>query len=144
MTGSPEEITVLRVPDPPEIARYGLAIHSLYLERVYGPIIGPTATVTLRLLAGIEHVGPARFTKEQLASEVGVSPSKLTATLQRLAHHGLLQQSGSTLRIGRYVAPLAEHYVARLPQLAATIHAATVPRVAPSPRRPVPVPVPVP
>ena len=105
-----------------------------YFEVVYGPLIGPSSFLLARTLA--RHIaqagGPVTVCPVELAREVGLrasgdapigKSSHLAKSLQRLAHHRLLERQGTgIIAVSMDVPPLSVAVLSRLPATARQVH----------------------
>jgi hypothetical protein len=104
-----------------------------YFEIVYGPLLGPAATLLARTLArrlGDGCAGPLDL--RSLALEVGLRSSDdaeplgrkstLYRAIERLEHLHIVRLAGSTLQVRRSVPPVPERLLGRLPASALSTH----------------------
>jgi hypothetical protein len=109
-----------------------------YFEIVYGPLLGPAATLLARALARRLGVSTRSLDLRSLALEVGlrssddVEPlgrrSTLYRALERLEHLHIVRLVGSTLHVRRSVPPVPDQLLQRLPAEALSTHNRFVPR----------------
>jgi hypothetical protein len=121
MTDKPVIPTTFSVREwrDPLLSSRGLRAEGIYTALVWGGLIGPTATVLLRLLVQLTTNGRVvEITVEELATTVGVSPSLALRGITRLARFGLVQQHGHTLSVRHFVDLVADGRVAKLSLLA--------------------------
>jgi hypothetical protein len=103
----------------PLLSSRGLRTDGTYTALVWGGLIGPTATVLLRLLVQLTIDGRVvEITVEELATTVGVSPSLALRGITRLARFGFVQQRGHTLSVRHFVDLVADSRVTKLSLLA--------------------------
>lgn len=102
----------------------GEPITSPYFERYWLPLVGPTGTVLMRMLAlELERAPEFRISHIDLARRAGVGLALANSTLERLAHLRLLERrQGSTWGVRMSVRPLDERQVRRLPECLAEQH----------------------
>lgn len=103
---------------------HGEAVVDRYFDRYWLPIIGPTATVTMRHLAGALAFSESyRVALPELAAQLGVAEAVLQRKLKRLVNLELLQRAGrDQFRVRVRVRPLEAGQVDRLPEPLASQH----------------------
>ena len=72
-----------------------------YIDIIWTPLVGSTATATLRVLAHLArlHHGHTTIPTAELASAVGCKPSRIHHALQRLQRTQLLTANGDTITV---------------------------------------------
>lgn len=96
-----------------------------YFERYWLPIVGPSALLTMRLLAaGLERTDPFTIAEVELARRLGVKSDRARSTIKRLAMMRLLIPGADDRywQVRLNVRPLDERQVARLPTGLAAQH----------------------
>jgi hypothetical protein len=127
----PQSVVVRRWADP-VVDRVGFVVLDVYVELVWLPVIGPSATWMLRRLDGwLPDPGwPVEIDLSELGEMLGLGASVATGsslqrTMRRLVRFGLADWSGK-LRVRDAVPPLPHRQPARLPQWVQDAHAALV------------------
>jgi len=117
--GLPTAITVVPWRDPAGEAS-GHRPGSAYVEAVWLPLLGPSATWAWQRLARIATVhSPVRLDVAELAAGIGLGgrlgpTSTMARTLERLERFGTLRRSGEVLAVRVALPELPESRVARL------------------------------
>lgn len=95
-----------------------------YFERYWLPIVGPSAVLTMRLLAAeLERTDTFTIAEVELARRLGIKASKARATIDRLVLLRLLVPGGAGhWQVRLNVRPLDERQVGRLPSGLAAQH----------------------
>jgi hypothetical protein len=124
----PTVITVRRWEDP-VVDTNGYPVNSAYTELFWLPILGPSATLALRRLAGYVTASASgvRVDLPQLGQSLGVGAgvgrhSILTRTLARLVSFHMAQWVGDVYEVRTIVAPLTVRHLHRLPQTLVVAH----------------------
>ena len=100
--------------DPVLIER-GHDMHSLYVERFWLPVIGPTSICTARNL--LRRVEDSIVDVVELAGEMGCKPDVMVRTLQRLERFGVLHHFGpGGVRVKTHLAPITLRQFGNLPE----------------------------
>jgi len=116
-------------PDP-QVHRAGFDLDHPYVERCWAAVVGPSATLLLRRVAGmwVDEV-PARIDAVELSQSLGLGESasarsRLRHTLDRLVRFGLARNApdGQGLDVHRSVAPLSPRQLARVPEWTRRTH----------------------
>jgi hypothetical protein len=121
MTQSPVTPTTLTIREwhDPLLSQRGLRADGNYTTLVWGGLIGPTATVLLRLLGQLSTDGRTiEITDHELAATVGVAPSIALRGIDRLVRFGFVQRYGNTLSVRHFVDLVTEGRVRKLSPLA--------------------------
>lgn len=112
-----------------EIERYGFLPQSPYVETVYLPVLGPTATLLYRRLGMWAGLEPDGFTLEtaDLSASMGIGvgigrQSPLARSLGRMAQFGVAEWQQEKFAVRRALAPLSEKHAQRLPASAWEAH----------------------
>ncbi len=114
------DILVVRAWADPLVEAHGYPATSSYVETFWLPVLGPSATWTLRRLAGLAATpGGVRIPTAELARSLGVSAatgrnSVMVRTLGRLVMFGMARWEGDVLAVRRWVAPLPARHLLRL------------------------------
>ena len=102
---------------------------SRYVERLWLPLLGPTSTALLRVLAEeLDEKGSGTIVEaSRLARGLGLGAgtgveSALSRAIRRLERFRLVKAEGDVLRVRTEVPPLSDHDVSRLPDDLRTIH----------------------
>jgi hypothetical protein len=117
MTQSPVTPITLTVREwhDPLLSQRGLRTDGNYTALVWGGLIGPTATVLLRLLGQLSTDGrTTEITDQELAATVGVAPSIALRGIDRLVRFGFVQRYGNTLSVRHFVDLVTEGRVHKL------------------------------
>jgi len=109
--------------DDPLVESRGHDPRSVYVERFWTPVLGPSATMLLRRLADDLDAAPRGFVLDmaETGRALGLGGSEgrrspLRRTLARCVRFGVARLfSTRTLAVRRMVPPLADHQLARLP-----------------------------
>lgn len=127
----PESVVVRRLVDP-VVDRVGFGVTDPYVELVWLPVIGPSATWMLRRLDGWlpEPGSVVEFDLGELGAMLGLGPSvaagsSVQRTMRRLVRFGLADWCGQ-LRVRGFVPPLPRRQLVRLPLWVQDAHAALV------------------
>lgn len=128
----PPTLAVRRVADP-VVDRVGFGVADPYVELVWLPVIGPSATWMLRRLdAWLPEAGSViEIDLGELGAMLGLGPSigagsSVQRTMRRLVRFGLAEWGGGELRVRGFVAPLPRRQLLRLPLWVQEVHAALV------------------
>lgn len=125
--GLPTAITVVPWRDPVGEAT-GHRPGSAYVEAVWLPVLGPSATWAWQRLARIATVhSPVRLEVAELAAGIGLggrlgASSTMARTLERLERFGALRRSGDVFAVRVALPDLSESRVARLGASARLAH----------------------
>lgn len=119
----PEEtVTVTPWPDP-VLDNLGHDPRSLYVERYWLSILGPSSLLLLRRLAGeLERqpdgfsLRPARWAAEMGLGMKGGKHGPFWRSLERCCRFGAARRNGSLLTVRRRLPPLTLRQVERLPE----------------------------
>lgn len=127
----PQAVVVKRWVDP-VVDRFGFSVADPYVELVWLPVIGPSATWMLRRLDAwlpeIESV--IEIDLSELGQMLGLGSStgagsSVQRTMRRLVRFGLADWRG-TLRVRGAVPPLPGRQLTRLPSWVQEAHAALI------------------
>lgn len=125
----PPSMVVRRLVDP-VVDRVGFGVMEAYVELVWLPVIGPSATWMLRRLGAWlpEWESVIEIDLVELAQMLGLGSSvnigsSVQRTLRRLVRFGLAHWRGD-LRVRAAVPPLPCRQLSRLPQWVQDAHAA--------------------
>lgn len=108
----------------PVVEMHGYSCDSDYVETFWLPILGPTATWLVRLLARDLEQHPAGLTADlaEIAARLGVAwnrdrPSTLGRAFARCQMFGVIDVVGgpTTVRVRTHMAPLPRRHLVRLP-----------------------------
>jgi hypothetical protein len=124
----PEVVTVRPWRDP-VVEQLGFPVNSPYVEAVWLPILGPSATWALRRLglwAGT-HPDGCPVELRELAVELGLGTglgraSPMVRTIGRLQWFGMAAWSRDDLLVRPTVAPVTERQLRRLPERVVATH----------------------
>ena len=105
-------------------------VESIYTERVWLPIIGPTPTLALRLMVELIEAAPDRIAavaldelSAGLGLGVGIGPnSSFERALRRLERHRLVRRDESQVFVKTHVPALGDRDVARLTPYVQSVH----------------------
>jgi len=88
-----------------------------YIDIVWTPLVGPSATALLRSLAHTARSNPEQptFTAAALAATIGVSPSRFGKALKRLQTESLLQVDGTHIALCNGIPTAPAYRLATLP-----------------------------
>lgn len=102
----------------------GEPVTGRYFERYWLPIVGPSALLTMRLLADeLERADPFTIHEVELARRLGIKATKARATRERLVSMRLLVPgSENHWAVRLNVRPLDDRQVDRLPARLADQH----------------------
>lgn len=117
--------TVCAIPHPSRVVhRAGFDLGSSYVERCWTPVLGCTAVMLLRRLA-VEMDDAERFSIDEdgLAAALGLIPSRLAHTVNRLVQFGFAEWRDGELCVPTTVPPLSNGQLPRLPQGVRADHA---------------------
>jgi len=91
-----------------------------YIDIVWTPLVGPSATALLRSLAHTARSNPEQstFTTTDLAAGIGVSPSRFGKALKRLHTESLLKVDGTLIALCNGIPTAPSHRLATLPDTA--------------------------
>lgn len=102
---------------------------SRYVERVWLPILGPTATLAVRLLAELveEARGDVTVRVADLTQALGLGAatgerSAFARAVRRLDRHRLVQVAGNGLIVRTELQPVSPRDLARLPTFVQNVH----------------------
>lgn len=122
LSNFPENQLTIRPWQDPVLDQLGHDPRSLYVERYWLPILGPSATLLLRRLAMSLEEAPDGFTLEcsAWAQELGIGMrggknGPFWRAVQRCCRFGTAQRNGSQLLVRPKLPPLSMHQVMRLP-----------------------------
>lgn len=131
----PEGRLLVRPWDDPLVEQLGHDPRSLYVERFWVCILGPTATLLLRRLAAGLEVSPPGFEIDPvaLAFELGLGirggkNSPFWRAIDRTSRFNATRRNGEVLMVRRKIAPLNLHQAAKLPPHLQAAHQAWVDR----------------
>lgn len=109
--------------DDPVVERYGVDVHSEYVDRFWLSVLGPTATWILRLLTGGLARWPYGYEQDlgELAATVGLGKSlsvngAFGRALHRCEMFGVSRTVPGALAVRRKLPPLSARQLARLPE----------------------------
>lgn len=106
---------------------------SAYVELFWLPTVGPTATWLYRRLTSVttQAGGPVAFDVQDLGGQLGVKPTAIKHTLERLVRFGLAYQwSAVTFGVPTRAPRLKVNEVMHLPRSLQDLHAEYVAREA--------------
>lgn len=134
----PEEILHVRPWEDPTLEQLGHDPRSLYVERYWVSILGPSSTLLLRRLAMGLEIAPDGFEMEPLAwaNELGLGMrggknSPFWRAIERCCRFNATTRQGNVLMARKKLAPLTLRQVERLPpHLQQAHHAWTARRLA--------------
>ncbi len=122
LSNFPENQLTIHTWEDPLLDALGHDPRSLYVERYWLPILGPSATLLLRRLAMALEETPDGFTLEcadwALGLGIGMRGGKngpFWRALDRCCRFGTTQRKGSQLLVRPKLSPLSMHQVMRLP-----------------------------
>lgn len=95
------------------IERIGHPLHSVYVERFWLPIVGPSTLCMARNL--LARTPGAQVTLELLGSELGLNENVTLRTIDRLLRFGFALHTERSLLMRTHVAPLSLHQFGKLP-----------------------------
>lgn len=131
MTAGADRLLLEEWPAEPTPGQLLFPTQSRYVERLWLPILGPTATVTLRLLAElVAEASPraADVAMEDLATAVGLGAgtsqnSPFGRSLRRLARHTAIRLEEARALVRTELPPIGGRDLARLPEHLQQVHA---------------------
>jgi len=114
----------------PVIDARGHRVSSAYVELFWLPVLGPTATLTLRRLAAWLAVCPEGFSMDlhELSGMLGLgSPdgtnAQLPRAIKRCVRFSMVRPLGEDeIAVRRVIGPLPRHHLSRLPPLLQSMH----------------------
>lgn len=112
----------------PVVDRIGFRVINPYVEIVWLPVLGPSATWMLRRLDSLlpDDSAHAEIDLDELGHMLGLTAgSSVQRTMSRLVRFGLAEWSG-VLRVRRSVPPLPSRQLSRLPARVREAHAALI------------------
>ena len=107
----------------PLVACHGVPANSRYVRWTWCAILGPTATLTLAVLADLlESDDVVEVCTEDLAHTLGVKRDVLARGFARLRRFGFLRAGGSSFAIRTHVGPVPESKHERLSPYGRVLH----------------------
>lgn len=120
---------------PRVVTAHGHPATSGYVETFWLPILGPSATLSLRRLSTLAATpGGVIISTGELARSLGLGgstgrSSALVRTLRRLVDFGMARWDGDVLLVRRFVGLLPRRYLTRLPPALRHAHERMTPDV---------------
>lgn len=108
----------------PVVEAHGHDPRSVYCETFWLPVLGPTSLWLLRRTATLLERWPDGITVDvgDLAGQLGVQPSQLRATLNRLTYFRIAERGVNVWRIRTRLGPVPTRLQRRLPASLLALH----------------------
>jgi hypothetical protein len=125
----PNPVVTVRPWRDPIVERLGFPVTSPYVEGVWLPVLGPSATWALRRLGLWVEANPQGLTVDlrELAAELGLRPdlrrsSPMVRTLGRMQRFAMITWADDEILARTTVGPVPERHLRRLPDRVVDLH----------------------